>query len=119
MLNGLDHVNINTKNLEETRRFFVEVLDFTVGPRPDVPVPGYWLYSGGRPIIHLVDMDPQTGQGPLDHFALSVNDHDAMRAHLERLGVPYREVHLPDGTIKQLVILDPNGVRVELNWRAG
>lgn len=119
MFKGLDHVNINTDRLEETCRFFVDVLGFTIGPRPDFGgFPGYWLEYGGRDIIHLQSFNPTPGTGTLDHFALAVEDHDAMRAHLKKLDIPFNEFELPDGSRKQILVKDPNGVTVELNWRA-
>ncbi|WP_293380340.1 hypothetical protein [Phenylobacterium sp.] len=36
----LDHAAIKTVRLEETRRFFEEVLNLKVGPRPDFDFPG-------------------------------------------------------------------------------
>lgn len=120
MFKGLDHININTAKLEDTRRFFVEVLGFNIGPRPDFGIPGYWLQHKGRDIVHLMEMSASAAPvtGPLDHFALAVEDHEAMRAHLDRLNIPYTEFGLPDGSRKQLMIKDPNGITVELNWRA-
>ena len=45
-LTQLDHCSIRTALLEETRKFYVDVLGLTVGPRPDFPFPGVWLYRG-------------------------------------------------------------------------
>jgi len=120
MISGLDHININTKRLEETRRFFVDILGFDVGPRPDFGVPGYWLRRGGTDIVHLLEIgDGREGVlGALDHFAFRVSDHQAMKAHLERHDIPYMLFEMPDGSRKSLTIKDPNGVTIELNWRA-
>src|SRR5689334_18058758 len=54
---ALDHAAIKTDRLEETRRFFEEVLGLRVGPRPDFDFPGYWLYAGDRDVVHLVETD--------------------------------------------------------------
>lgn len=119
MLKAFDHINIATDRLEETRRFYVEVLGFTIGPRPEVSVPGYWLRHAGQDLIHLMEVENGRGAGgAVDHFALSLEDYEGMRAHLGRLGIAYREFAMPDGSRKQMMIADPNGVTVELNWRA-
>ena len=55
-LESLDHCAIRTTRLEETRRFYVEALGLEVGPRPPLALPGYWLYAGGRPIVHLMEI---------------------------------------------------------------
>ena len=43
---ALNHYSIRTLNVEQTRRFYVDVLGLTVGPRPNFPFPGIWLYRG-------------------------------------------------------------------------
>ena len=40
MISGLDHINIETNNLEETVRFYEEVLGFENGVRPPFDFPG-------------------------------------------------------------------------------
>ena len=42
MISGLDHVNIETSELEETIHFYEDVLGFENGDRPpfDFPAPG-------------------------------------------------------------------------------
>jgi catechol 2,3-dioxygenase-like lactoylglutathione lyase family enzyme len=117
MLKGLDHVNIATTKLEETRRFFVDVLGFTVGPRPEVDIPGYWLAGGGRVLIHLMEVAEGRGQGSIDHFALEISDVQEMRGRLDRFNIPYRS-HIEE-SYAQFQFKDPNGVTVELYWNAG
>jgi len=45
-IKGLDHVNINTSNMEDTLSFYVDLLDFREGFRPPFDFPGAWLYAG-------------------------------------------------------------------------
>lgn len=118
MIRLIDHVNIATEKLRETRDFFVEVLGLEEGPRPDFGFEGYWLYAEGRPIVHL-----QKARGPvvpssrsvLNHAAFEVGDLDAVAKALDRHGVSYRSFALPGGPVRQLFLEDPNGVIVELN----
>ena len=42
----LNHYSIRTTDLEASRRFYADVLGLTVGPRPDFPFPGLWMYRG-------------------------------------------------------------------------
>lgn len=118
MIRLIDHVNIATPDLKATRDFFVDVLGLEEGPRPDFGFPGYWLYAGGRAIVHL-----QLAQGPvgpskdsaLNHAAFEVEDLGAVAARLDALGVAYRSFAPPGGAVRQLFLEDPNGVFVEVN----
>jgi catechol 2,3-dioxygenase-like lactoylglutathione lyase family enzyme len=44
----LDHYNVSTRKLKETVQFYVEILGFVDGPRPQFDFPGAWLYSAGH-----------------------------------------------------------------------
>ena len=115
----LDHVNIATDKLDETRAFFIDVLGLTEGPRPPFGIPGHWLYAGGKDMVHLVGYaDPK--QSPpdvaLNHFALRIDDYEGMLARLDEHGVSYQAVDVPGRPTKQLFFQDPNGVTIELNY---
>src|SRR4029077_9874071 len=113
----MDHITIATPKLEETRRFFVEVLGLKEGSRPDVGITGYWLYAGERSIVHLFGLEEGRSQAAaaLDHFAFQLSDLGDMKRRLEEHRVPYQEFALPGSGRVQLVTKDPNGVTVELS----
>ena len=54
-INKLDHVSIATDQLEDTKKFYCDLLGLKVGHRPKLKSSGYWLYSGEEAIIHLVE----------------------------------------------------------------
>jgi catechol 2,3-dioxygenase-like lactoylglutathione lyase family enzyme len=119
MIRLVDHINIATEKLKETRDFFVEVLGLEEGWRPEFAgFQGYWLYAGGRPIVHL-----QLAKGPvapsresaLNHAAFEVGDIDALAAKLDARGVAYNMIQIPGAPVRQIFLEDPNGVTVELN----
>ena len=117
---GLDHINVATARLEETKRFFMDVLDLTEGWRPDFPFPGAWLYLGDRAVVHLVgianDRRPST-EAALDHFAFAMQGYDETVTRLTDKDIPFATVGVPGSAIRQLFIRDPNGVTVELNFQ--
>ena len=55
--------------------------------------------------------------GPVDHVAFAAQDYDEVLARLERLGVPVRANNNPGNTVRQLFLFDPNGVKIEINFR--
>ena len=117
---GLDHINVATAKLEETKRFFMDVLDLTEGWRPDFPFPGAWLYLGDRAVVHLVGIDAErrpSAEAALDHFAFAAQGYDETVARLTEKGIQFGAVGVPGSAIRQLFIRDPNGVNVELNFQ--
>lgn len=117
----LDHANIVTPDLETTVGFFTEVLGLTLGPRPDFRVPGSWLYSDGRPVIHLTQATialPSGRTSPrIDHVALRVANLDEWTALLERLKDHHIDYQLnapdDDNDIQLWVTLAP-GLTIEI-----
>ncbi len=118
MITGLDHATIYTDDIEATRRFYVDVLGLEVGFRPTVSVPGYWLYSGPNPILHLVAGETaREARGAIDHVSFAVQDFDAVLARLTAAGVAFRAFDIPNDLGRQAFVSDPNGVNIELTWR--
>jgi catechol 2,3-dioxygenase-like lactoylglutathione lyase family enzyme len=117
-LKGLDHVTVNCADLDRSRAFYAEALGMTDGERPPFPFPGAWLYLGGRPVVHLVGgTDAMGATGSFDHVAFEAEDFDAVRDRLQARGVAFRENHFPAARIRQLFFADPDGVKIELNFR--
>jgi hypothetical protein len=83
-------------------------------------VTGAWLHLGEHPFLHVIARAPeQTADTPalIDHFALEATDLPGLKARLEALGVPFRENAVPELRFRQIVIRDPDGVKVELNFQ--
>ena len=55
--------------------------------------------------------------GPVDHIAFAAQDYDSVLARLQRLGVSVRVNDNPGNTVRQLFVFDPNGVKIEINFR--
>jgi catechol 2,3-dioxygenase-like lactoylglutathione lyase family enzyme len=119
----LDHYNLRTHKYEETVRFYGDVLGLENGPRPNFVFPGAWMYSEGRPVVHLVDLRStdeaqKPDSGVVHHVAFVSRGFKAMKDHLAGKGVDFRTVEVPGNEIWQIFITDPNGVVVELNYDA-
>jgi catechol 2,3-dioxygenase-like lactoylglutathione lyase family enzyme len=117
----LDHANIVIADLDNAVGFFTDVLGLTKGPRPNFRVSGAWLYSQGRPLIHLTQATGGLQAGNvsprIDHIALRVADLDEWNAVLDRLkthGLPYQVNTPDDGSDCQLWVSPAAGVTVEI-----
>ncbi len=136
----LNHYSIRTTDMAASRRFYESVLGLTVGPRPDFPFPGLWMYRGdhadvANAVVHIIGMDPNDaeglkkylgdrdiaslrGSGAVDHVAFFADGLARMLAHLEGLGIAPRQRTVPSIGLHQVFLDDPNGVVVELNFPA-
>jgi catechol 2,3-dioxygenase-like lactoylglutathione lyase family enzyme len=102
--------------IEKVVDFYGEILGLTPGFRPDFTVPGYWLYSGDHPIIHLtVNKDRNEGTpGYFHHIALHCSNIDEVIDRLNKANVSYRRNDLDSVRLAQLIVRDPAGTPVEL-----
>ncbi|MFP6711639.1 MAG: VOC family protein [Rhodospirillales bacterium] len=116
----LNHVNIETQDVDRSAKFYSEVLGLESRERPEFDRPGHWMYLGNMPIVHIIEPLPDnkllTGSkdAAISHFALRIKDYEAMRDHLDKMEIDYAEVHVPGSNRRQLFIDDPDGVFVEL-----
>jgi catechol 2,3-dioxygenase-like lactoylglutathione lyase family enzyme len=119
----LDHFNIRTRKLADTVRFYEDVLGLEKGARPNFAFPGAWMYSEGKPVVHLVDISPtaeaqKPDSGCVHHVAFVSLGFDAMRQRLQSKGTPFEARQVPGGDLWQIFVNDPNGVMIELNYEA-
>ena len=129
-LTRLDHLLVLTDDIDATRDFYDEALGLELGARPELPFPGYWLYAGEIPCVHVADRDayaahaeevgipsspPADGTGPVDHVAFVGDDYDEALARLRERGVEPKENRVPGAGVRQLFFDDPNGVKIEIN----
>ena len=132
-LDEMDHFSIRTIKLEESKDFYETVLGMSVGDRPPLDFPGYWMYVGKMAVVHLVgideddpsglieylgdvDLDDLDGGGAVDHLAFRASDVDELKSRLEKLKIPYREREVPDMNLQQVFVEDPNNITIELNY---
>lgn len=128
---AIEHVLVLSDDIERTREFYCRAVGLEVGERPPLEFPGYWLYAGPAPCLHIADRRPYSehaaslglavpehdpGPGPVDHIAFSAPDYEALTERLARNGVAAVTNAVPGGP-RQVFIEDPNGVRVEINVR--
>ena len=130
----LQHFLVQTEDLEATKDWYVDVLGLKVGPHPDFGFPVYWLYIGDKDVLHLTvggsnvsdtrmeylgqQSEATYGTGVLDHVAFHATGLDAMIAHLKEKNIDFNQRQVNDQALVQLFLIDPNGLKVELNFPA-
>ena len=122
----LNHINIRTDRMEETKDFFVDIVGLEIGFRPDFDSHGYWLYNGNVAIVHLSLSDPKgdprtvaAGRGEgLDHIGLAAYRLSETEKTLMENDVTYKKCLAGGGRIVQVFFHDPNGVQVELAFES-
>jgi catechol 2,3-dioxygenase-like lactoylglutathione lyase family enzyme len=126
----LEHILVLSDDIDATRDFYCTAVGLRVGERPPMTFPGYWLYAGTTPCLHVAERamyrshatalglpvsDEQSRSGTVDHIAFNASDYDAVTAQLSRAGVPVVHNTIPNGGPRQVFFQDPNGVRIEIN----
>ena len=133
-LHNIDHYLIQTADLEGTKDWYCDVLGMTVGYSPDFKMPVYWLYLGEKDILHLTVRGANVsenrlkylgqqstdtyGSGVVDHIGFRCSGLPEMMADLDAKGIAYTRRQVNDQGLFQLFLMDPNGVKVELNFDA-
>ena len=117
----LEHFTIECADLKKTRDFYCEVVGLTEGFRPQLAFPGYWLYCGGVPVVHLMKRDeedrPPHRTDRLDHIAFNCVDPDAVVKLMRERGVPFEANLVWEVGMLQVFVHDPDGVQIEMNFR--
>lgn len=131
-LSHIEHFLLQTADMEKTRKWYVSVLGMRVGPNPDFKFPVFWLYLGDKDVVHVTEggakvsenrkryvgqeSQATSGSGAVDHIAFRATGLREMIAHLEGLGVDFKQRQVDDQGLYQLFMFDPNGVKIELNY---
>lgn len=116
----LDHATIVTADLAAARHFFADVVGLEDGARPPFRIDGHWLYTAGRPVIHLIDATAPAQPGRtaprIDHIAFRIETAAEWQALLERMHeaqVVYQLAEVPLAGELQLFVALASGVVVE------
>jgi len=145
MISRLDHVNIVTKNIEETIRFYTEVLGMKNAPLPGGMISAKNAFicdDDGNAVLHIQGVDPEhpqptfdsirqrlgnlrgsiklsdlDGSAAIEHVAFACQDYNAVRDRLNRQGLEMRFNEVPQMSLRQIFVNDPNGITLELNFR--
>jgi catechol 2,3-dioxygenase-like lactoylglutathione lyase family enzyme len=125
----LDHVSLLVKDVEQSKRFYTQLLGMEEHPRPgNFNFPGAWLRKGSAE-IHLIGEDEpgrvdmvqsveyspaELSTGHVTHFAFEVKDLEETHRYLQARGIPLVGGPRPRGDgVMQMYIRDPDGYIIE------
>ncbi len=112
----LNHVALHVKDVENSCRFYRDVLQLPSIPRPAFDFPGAWFRLGEQQELHLIGgrREPVFAANRGNHFALMVDDIDAWELHFQTNNVDHLPRRTrPDGA-QQIFLSDPDGHVIEL-----
>jgi catechol 2,3-dioxygenase-like lactoylglutathione lyase family enzyme len=130
-VSGLDHVNLRVRDVAGTLRFLEKVLglEVTPGPGRQSMENGAWAYSAdGHPVVHIGNdkvpypsdaerpFEARTGSGAIHHVAFRCTGFEEMKLRLDDKAIVYWENHVPQITLRQIFVTDPNDILYELNF---
>ncbi len=123
---SIDHITLVVKNLEQSRKFYVDLLGMKEVPRPAFDFEGSW-FQAGKTLVHTILEYEETGPAGntvsqeltisrTQHFAFIINDPQGAVAHLQKVGIPIVSgpKQRPDGAT-QVFVQDPDGYVIELS----
>ncbi len=133
-LHNLQHFLIQTTDIRQTVRWYEDVLGLREGPHPDFKFPVAWLYLGDEDVLHLTEggaavsdnrmryLGQQSqathGSGVVDHVAFRASGLREMLTHLKAKGIAFTQRQVSGQGLFQLFLIDPNSVKIELNYLA-
>ena len=124
---AIDHVTLVVKDLDESRKFYLDLLGMQEVPRPNFDFKGAW-FQAGNTLIHLILQHDRTGAAGhfspeqtrstrTHHLAFRVADANAAWEKLQASGIPLDIVSppkfRPDGAV-QIFLADPDQHVVEI-----
>lgn len=116
-----NHVAVYGSDLDELVAFYTDVFDLEQIQSPNLGTPVAWLRCGDHQ-LHLVERDTEAPR--YHHFAMAVDDFEAVYETARERDLFDRELappdglpmfELPDGAV-QLYLRDPAGNLVEASW---
>ncbi len=116
----LEYVGIRVRDLDRSKRFYVEGLGLRAGATGRMAAGGVWLELQDPETGAILELNYYPGEPPyregdeLDHLGFRVDDLEAAIARLTGLGAKVRIPPFLEGNERLVFLADPDGVWVEL-----
>lgn len=134
-LSHIEHILVAADDIDATRDWYARVLGMRSGPHPEFGFPVHWMYLGDVDVVHIgpsakgaseiqrkylgrTSQGGAQGTGALDHIAFRATGLPQMIGHLRQEKIDFQQRRANGQALFQLFFLDPNGIKIELNFDA-
>ena len=128
-LASFNHVAREVLSIEKSKFFYVEILGFSIIPRPPFDSEGYWLFGYGLSLHLVATTNPEerrrvkiqriqhfsSSLPRVDHVAFVTSDISFVKGVLDDARVFYMEDCPKDTGIRQIFLFDPDGNVIEIS----
>ena len=130
----INHILVRTTDLDDMSRFLIQVVGLEKGFRPPFNFSGVWLYGDDKPLVHLVEINPDDkglsdylgsktstsymSRGVVDHIAFNGVDYHALIERFEQQHIEYVERTIPSTNEHQVFVEGPDNLKVEFLFSA-
>jgi catechol 2,3-dioxygenase-like lactoylglutathione lyase family enzyme len=134
-LSHIEHFLVAADDIDATRDWYARVLGMRSGPHPEFSFPVHWMYIGDVDVVHIgpsaknasenqkkylgrTSQSSAQGTGAIDHIAFRATGLREMIRHLRDQNISFNQRRANGQALFQLFFLDPNGIKIELNFDA-
>lgn len=134
-IDAFDHYTIRSADLDRSRRFYQQALGLKFEVHNDFAFEVGVVFVGGQALLHLLQTGaaldtfmgrsaPSFGSGAerttgnLEHVAFSATGLSETIQSLTTHGISFRERSMSEHGVYQLLLEDPDGVELEINFPA-
>ncbi|MCO4792218.1 MAG: VOC family protein [Bacteriovoracaceae bacterium] len=121
---GIDHLNLNVKNLDNSKVFYKQVFDLDEKENGKSSTGNPYSIIGKKNGFYLCLYESikteEVPSGYMNHFGIHISDYDGIIKRLDKNKIPYLYGgHVEYSESRSVYITDPNGIEIELSEKFG